>query len=109
MMEVSVPRLIGSATAGTAPGALCFEVEVRPVHGDAYSLQRKYREFTAMQADLVRDGIIQPVLVPASKSASVESRRESAEQLLKRGNADHTTPACPGCVPCLTCDCGLRQ
>ena len=83
-MELSIPRLVGSANAGTAPGSLNFEIEVRPAGGKTYYLQRKYREFTAVQAELIRmKELEKPMLIPVSKSVGIESRRESAEELLK--------------------------
>ena len=83
-MELSIPRLVGSANAGTAPGSLNFEIEVRPARGKTYYLQRKYREFTAVQAELIRmNELEKPMLIPVSKSVGIESRRESAEELLK--------------------------
>jgi hypothetical protein len=83
-MEVSVPRLIGSATAATQPGSLTFEVQVRPAGGSSYVLQRRYKEFAQLQAELIRNGqISSPVLTPISKSAGVESRREGCEALLR--------------------------
>ena len=83
-MEVSVPRLIGSATAATQPGSLTFEVQVRPAGGSSYFLQRRYKEFAQLQAELIRSGhMSSPVLIPISKSAGVESRREACEALLR--------------------------
>ena len=83
-MEVSVPRLIGSATAATQPGSLTFEVQVRPAGGSCYFLQRRYKEFAQLQAELIRSGqLSSPVLIPISKSAGVESRREACEALLR--------------------------
>ena len=83
-MEVSVPRLIGSATAATQPGSLTFEVQVRPAGGSSYFLQRRYKEFAQLQAELIRSGqLSSPVLIPISKSAGVESRREACEALLR--------------------------
>ena len=55
-MEVSVPRLIGSATAATQPGSLTFEVQVRPAGRSSYFLQRRYKEFAQLQAELIRSG-----------------------------------------------------
>ena len=83
-MEVSVPRLIGSANAATQPGSLTFEVLVRPAGGSSYVLQRRYKEFAQLQAELIRNGqISSPVLIPISKSAGVESRREACDALLR--------------------------
>ena len=83
-MEVSVPRLIGSANAATQAGSLTFEVQVRPAGGSSYVLQRRYKEFTQLQAELIRNGhISSPVLIPISKSAGVESRREACDALLR--------------------------
>ena len=83
-MEVSVTRLIGSANAATQPGSLTFEVLVGPAGGSSYVLQRRYKEFTQLQAELIRNGqISSPVLIPISKSAGVESRREACDALLR--------------------------
>ena len=83
-MEVSVPRLIGSATAATQPGSLTFEVQVRPAGGSSYFLQRRYKEFAQLQAELIRSGqLSSPVLIPISKPTGVESRREACEALLR--------------------------
>ena len=83
-MEVSVTRLIGSANAATQPGSLTFEVQVRPAEGRSYVLRRRYKEFAQLQADLMRSGHIScPVLIPMSKPAGVESRREACDALLR--------------------------
>ena len=59
-IDVSVPRLVGSANAGTMPGALTFELCVKAPGAETYYLQRKYRELTGLQAELVKEGLPAP-------------------------------------------------
>ena len=43
--------LVGSSTAGVAPGALTLEVSISAAGVDTYFLHKRYRELTALQAD----------------------------------------------------------
>ena len=84
-VEVTVARLVGAATAGTTPGALNFELQIKPAGGSTYYLQKRYRELTALQAELIKGNTLaKPVLIPASKSVGVDERRASVDELLRR-------------------------
>ena len=83
-LVVAVPRLVGSSTAGVAPGSLTLEISISAAGVDTYFLHKRYRELTALQAELIQDGTLTaPVLIPASKSVNPDARRVSAETLLQ--------------------------